>query len=110
MSAISGTKKRTCIFLKTSNRAIQRTCFERNSINVDHFCANPVTKDLNFLTEIVFDDARGPNANADTAILEKALKKYCRVFQSLFEELLNYQGHGGCELEEKIELALTDPS
>lgn len=54
----------------------------------DSSSAAPEGKNKKDLMDIVLDDAEDPVADTNTAILDSALRKYCRIFNSRFN---NYQ-------------------
>lgn len=64
-------------------------------------------KDKNVLMDIVSRTTLIPAEDTDSTLLERALQKYCRIFQGLFWELSDHLGQGGCDGEMKIDLIPT---
>lgn len=82
---------------------------QRSSMGEGPSSCSPEVKNEKVLMDIVLDDAEDPVADTNTAIFERALRKYCRSFQFPFQELPNHLEHCCFEIKMKVDFVLTFP-
>lgn len=78
--------------------AVWKARVQRSSTGEGPSSAVPEVKNKSVVMDTVLDDVDGPVVDIDTAILESALKSYCRISQCPCQELPDHLEQCGCDV------------